>query len=409
MRPSIVITGYGSITALGVNSELAQENNSQGLVNNRVLGHPVFPKGFEAPCFLVEKELLQPFKSSIEYDDTSPIVFNRTILLALTAIEETIGSSGWGLGDLRSKRVGVIMGTTVGCTFHNEEYYTLWKKGEKPQSAPLTTYLSSNLSERIQKSLHLSGPRAVITNACASGTDAIGIGKNWLEHDLCDLVIAGGSDELSRVASHGFKSLMLVSQENCKPFDQNRQGLNLGEGAGVFLLEREDKSLERGGIIYGRVKGYGIGGDAYHPTGPHPEGRGLQLAFRNSLKNSGVGIDSIAMINGHGTGTPANDLAETTALAGLGFDTLSVPVVSTKGTTGHTLGAAGGVEAVYTLMALNKGEVFGTTGCCNQDDKLPLDVLAQGQKKSLKSRIGVSQSLAFGGSNSVLILEGVGA
>lgn len=333
---------------------------------------------------------------------------NRTLQLTLAAINESLEQAGINAEDLRRKRVGVALGTTVGCTFHNEPYYIDWKEGREPDEKPLRTYLSSNLAERIQRILGVRGPRAVITNACSSGTDAIGLARNWLRHGLCDIAIAGGADELSRIACHGFKSLMLVSPENCRPFDKDRRGLNLGEGAGIVLLERDEQLIADKRGCLGWIRGYGIAGDAHHPTAPHPGGRGLQMAVRMALADGDITVGDIAMINAHGTGTPANDRAETRAVFELGFNNGALPVVSTKGVTGHTLGAAGAIEAVFTLLALNRGEVAGTTGCHNCDPDFSVAVLAEGETSPLRGRTGLSQSLAFGGSNGVLVLEGAG-
>lgn len=401
-----VITGYGSITALGGSSDLASGNMARGLVNNVVMQERFFPHGFAAPCFQVDSLAAGIARYGIDSLIGPEKAVNRTIRLGLVAILEGLERSGLSLQDLRNKRVGVALGTTVGCTFHNEEYYTRWRDGENPEPQPLYTYLTSNLAERIQAILGVSGPSLVITNACASGTDAIGIAKTWLQYDKCDIAIAGGADELSRVACHGFKSLMLYSGKSCTPFDVNREGLNLGEGAGVLIMERQEENDRAGRPCWGRVCGYGIGGDAHHPTAPHPEGRGLQRAVRDALKDSGRDANDIALINAHGTGTPANDRAETHAISALGFNQARTAVVSTKGYTGHTLGAAGGVEAVYALIALNTGEVSGSGGCNEVDPALEFPVLKMSEKKGLCSNIGMSLSLAFGGSNSALVLEG---
>ena len=400
---AVAISGYGCVCAAGGSAPEALEMTGRGAVINTRLGEGYFTGGFTAPCFIVDDRWLEATAGMYP-----AAAGNRTVILALSALAEALGRAGLEAAALRGKRVGIAMGTTVGCTFHNEEYYRLWRKGQRKDDDPVATYLNSNLAARIQVILGVHGPRAVITNACASGTDAIGIAKAWLEADMCDLAIGGGADELSRIASHGFRSLMLVSPENCRPFDGRRQGLNLGEGSGLFILEKEEVIHQRSGTLYGWLRGYGAAGDAYHPTAPHPEGRGLQQAVRNALSDAGVGAENIAMINAHGTGTPANDLAETGAVAALGFNSVTTPMVSTKGATGHTLGAAGGVEAVFTLLSLNAGELNGTVGCLEQDSAFAYDVVPQGEVVKLKGRIGISQSLAFGGGNSALVIEGGG-
>lgn len=404
---SVVIRGAGCIAAVGNGCNSAFANLQAMMVCNTTVGAEYFTSPFKAPCFLAAAGREG---SGVEWQGLARSAgsgCNRTIRLALTAIEQAFVQAGMTTGELADRRVGIVLGTTVGCTFHNEEYYIDWKAEREPDSSALVTYFNANLAERIQAVLGVQGPRMVVTNACASGTDAIGIAKSWLEHDLCDIAIAGGADELSRIACNGFRSLMLVAERSCTPFDSNRQGLNLGEGAGIFVLQREAEATS-GNEPLGWLRGYGISGDAHHPTAPHPQGEGLQRALTLALEDAGCAPADIALINAHGTGTLANDKAETNAIAGVGFDTSRTPVVSTKGATGHTLGAAGGIEAVFTLLALNAGRTNGTVGCLEQDPQLAVQVLAQEQSAILDGRLGISQSLAFGGSNSALVIEGAG-
>lgn len=404
----IAVTGYGSISAAGRNCTEALNTLEKAQVRNRPTAAPFFPAGFSAPCFLASDPQFEEFSALGDRDRSGFDRSNRTIRLALAAIDEALVHSGITVAEMTSVRVGIALGTTVGCTFHNEEYYIDWKEGRKPKEEQLFNYFASNLAESVQTFLGVQGPRLVITNACASGTDAIGMAFRWLQHGFCDIAIAGGADELSKVACHGFNSLMLVSAEDCRPFDRNRQGLNLGEGAGVFIMERQDRALREKRQVYGWLRGYGIAGDGYHPTAPHPEGIGLQKAMTAALEEAALSVKDIAMINAHGTGTRANDTAETCALAKLGFDTSGAVIASTKGATGHTLGAAGGVEAVFTLLALNGGKVWGTISCLGMDESLACPVLPHGTSAVLSGRLGLSQSLAFGGSNSALVIEGSG-
>lgn len=367
----------------------------------------LFPPGCDAPCFRVNAGL-----DSQCCDDTlgeevcrailENRLFNRTTGLALYAIGEALAQAGFRAQELAGRRVGLALGTTVGCTFHNEPYYLDWKAGKKPDPAPLLRYLRGNLAEAIQTLLGWQGPRAVVTNSCASGTDAIGLAKSWLELGMCDIAVAGGADELSRVACHGFHSLMLISRRPCRPFDRRRDGLSLGEGAGIMVLERRGERAQ--GRALGTLLGYGAAADAYHPTAPHPEGRGLKKAVRLALADAGAAPDQVAFINMHGTGTPGNDAIEAVALAGCGFSSDRTKAVSTKGLTGHTLGAAGGLEAVFTMLSLRSGKSGGTAGCEQLDD-LPFSPVKEGESVSIEGMVGCSQSLAFGGVNSVLVME----
>lgn len=405
--PPIVVTGCGTVSAAGANCKSSMQTLHSFKVNNKPLSDHYFPTPFSAPCFLVSDNHLPTVGLLNLSEWSTELPYNRTIFLALSAINEALAAAGVDKEILSTKRIGIALGTTVGCTFHNEAYYVDWKNKTSPDPNLLQKYFTSNLAARIQHIIGVQGPKIVVTNACASGTDAIGIAKRWLEYDLCDIAIAGGVDEISRIACHGFKSLMLVSEESCKPFDKNRNGLNLGEGAGVVILEQENYAVSRDRSILGWVRGYGIAGDAHHPTAPHPEGKGLKNAVSEALKSAALTTQDISMINAHGTGTPANDKAETRAILDMGFDR-TTPVVSTKGVTGHTLGAAGGIEAVFTLLSLNSGEVAGTTGCTEFDSELSFTPIVEGKIAKLEGRVGISQSLAFGGSNSALVIEGSG-
>ncbi len=393
----IAISGMGCCCAAGDDSKSAWDNLWQGTIPTP--SQPPFACSQPQPVFI--------FPHSLEFSATCLAGdlkrWNRTILLTLRATLEAMAMAGINPASLTTKRVGIALGTTVRCHFHDDDYFLAWKEGKSPDQGSLRRFLNENLATAIQHIFQCHGPTTVITNACASGTDAIGLGRSWLHHDLCDLVICGGADELSRLACHGFASLMLTSDSACTPFTKGRRGLNLGEGAGVLILEKDDQTRARGGAPVGWLRGYGAGSDGYHPTAPHPEGRGLQRAIQAAMAEARVEVSNIALINGHGTGTQANDLAETSALAKLGFN--STPLISTKGATGHTLGAAGGIEAVLTLRALLEGQTFGTPGCLDPDPALAVQPLVQDARLNLAGRLGLSHSLAFGGGNAALILE----
>jgi 3-oxoacyl-[acyl-carrier-protein] synthase-1/3-oxoacyl-[acyl-carrier-protein] synthase II len=403
----IAVTGMGCMAGGGTSVDELWENLENGRVNcdqvpeylfRTVLDYPVFA----APerCFTeLGRDLVSITSPAFQEQEVS-----RTIILTCSATAEALKQAGISPEMLTRKRVGIALGTTVGCTFHNEEYYQAWRDGSEPDLAPVQYYLAGNVSSAMHRILGTTGPSAVITNACASGTDAIGVARNWLTAGMCDIAIAGGADELSRVAYNGFASLMLADTKPCRPFSEDRQGLNLGEGAGVVVLERASDATKRRGKPLGWIRGYGCAADAWHPTAPHPEGRGLKNALAQALRDAPENIE-LALINAHGTGTRANDIAETSALASIIKKNEEVAIVSTKGLTGHTLGAAGGIEAIFTLMALRAGYTPGTVGCSVLDPELPVKPLASDQGRRLNTRVGLSESLAFGGGNSVLIME----
>ena len=393
------ITGCGVVCAAGLRLEEAWEGLAAARVDCAPAPGWLFATGLSCPVFVCPCEVVPDGSDEWLAAGAVPPGASRTVRLAFAAAAQGLGQAGLSPDELRGRKVGVVLGTTVGCTFHDEEYFLAWRGGREPDLGPVRSFLGNNVAQALHRLLGTSGPAFVVTNACASATDAIGIAAQWLASGRCDLAIAGGADELSRVALNGFTSLMLTSDAPCRPYDRERSGLNLGEGAGVLVLEPEKTAAGR---AIGRVLGYGCAADAWHPTAPHPEGRGLAAALNDALARAGR--PEIALINGHGTGTRANDQAETAALAAV-FGNSAVPLVSTKGITGHTLGAAGGVEAVFTLESLRRGETFGSVGCRTPDPELPYAPLPEGGRAPLRSRTGISQSLAFGGTNSVLVME----
>ncbi len=325
----------------------------------------------------------------------------RTSRLMEIAAAEALTRAGLNLSDLQARRVGVAIGTTVGSTLNNEPFYRRFKAGELPDLHPIQRYLHNNPALYLSETWALTGPAATIANACSSGTDAIGLAKSWLEQDLCDVAIAGGADELSRITYLGFISLLISSTKACRPFDKERDGLNLGEGAGILILEKEKTLQRRGGAPLAQVCGYGTFADAYHPTAPHPEGRGLKKALQFALRQANFSAKDVDFVNAHGTSTSNNDQVEgkvLTELFGAG-----IPVVSTKAYTGHTLGAAGGIEAAFTVQALLDGKLPATAGFKTFDPDCALAPTTENTE--LKARVAVSNSLAFGGNNSTLIFR----
>jgi len=323
----------------------------------------------------------------------------RTGRLALFAAHEAINNAGLDREPeaLRGQRVGVCVGTTVGTTMNNEGFYRQYLKGEQPDMVHITRLLNSNPSAVIAREFGLCGPCQTVVNACSSGTDAIGLGASWIKSGLCDIVLAGGTDELCHVTYNGFISLMITDTVPCKPFDRDRKGLNLGEGAAMVILESEASRRARNKKARAFVLGYGASCDAYHFTAPHPEGRGLRRAIGEALSLGNITVDNISFVNAHGTGTQDNDRTESLVLS----DMLpGVPFLSTKGYTGHTLGAAGAIEAVFTVACLEMGRIPKSAGFSTPDPDVsvtPVDA-----ETAVKGQIGLSESLAFGGHNSVL-------
>ena len=393
MKPKgVMVTGMGCICAAGNSVKFAMDSLY------RTVRNPATPKRIqtkleiEYPVFEVKSEI-----------SVSDPMATRTSLLTLHAVNEALIQSNLDEQELKKWRVGVCIGTTVGCTLNNEPFYRNYRAGKNPDVSAIDRYLGNNPALYIAKKFKCKGPTATIANACSSGTDAIGLAKSWLEMDLCDIVIAGGADELSRITYLGFISLLISSTEACRPFDKYRKGLNLGEGAGIIIMEKREVSKNRNSKALANIVGYATFADAYHPTAPHPEGLGLTRAINQALKQADIGLEKIGFINAHGTSTQNNDEVEGSTIVKLFSD--KIPTVSTKGYTGHTLGAAGGIESVFTIQGLLDQKLPVTPGFADFDPACGLSPTTTNTKVS--AEFALSNSLAFGGNNSALIFQGV--
>jgi 3-oxoacyl-[acyl-carrier-protein] synthase-1/3-oxoacyl-[acyl-carrier-protein] synthase II len=323
----------------------------------------------------------------------------RTGALGLHAAREAIADAGLGKGALGALRVGVCVGTTVGCAINDEYFCRSYRRGGTPDLAPIERIMRSNPATVIAREFGFSGPCHTVVNACSSGTDAVGIGASWVRSGLCDVVIAGGADELNRITYNGFISLMITDDSPCKPFDRERKGLNLGEGAAMLVLEAEGARHRRRRKARVYLLGYGSACDAHHLTAPKPDGAGLKCALAEALDGTGITPHDVAFVNAHGTGTPDNDRVESLVLS----ETLpNVPFLSTKGYTGHTLGAAGAIEAVFTAVSLQLGKVPASAGFSQTDPELACTPVRQAT--AITGTVAISESLAFGGNNAVIVL-----
>ncbi len=391
-KARIDITGTGCLCGAGGTLDECMESLFQGSRN------PLPPRRFTSthsipyPVFEVSDDAIPAAIKDSPY-------FSFTGKLALTAAYEAFRNAGFDRAALKGKKIGVCVGTTVGSVMNNEVFYGDYFRGGNPEMSAINRFLRSNPAALIAEEFGLTGPCQTVVNACSSGTDSVGIGASWIQAGLCDMVIAGGADELCHVTYNGFISLMITDDVPCKPFDRERKGLNLGEGAAMLILESESSWRKRQGSPMARFLGYASSADAHHLTAPHPEGAGLKRALLAALRFAGRSKEDVAFVNAHGTATPDNDRVESKVLKevlpGASF-------FSTKGYTGHTLGAAGAIEAAFTAACLEAGKVPGNAGFANIDPELAVSpVIATTE---IKGSTALSQSLAFGGCNGVLVL-----
>lgn len=283
-----------------------------------------------------------------------PQDLSRTTLLGLHAAREAVASSGVQLG---AWRTGLISATTVGGMDKTEQFFSPFLKDRQTgRLRGVADHECGTSTERIADDLHIHHFISTINTACSSSVNAIALGARLIQHGQLDVVVAGGADALSKFTLNGFNSLMILDQRPCRPFDAGRGGLNLGEGAGYVLLVSEAVVQKQKLSPRYVVSGYANTNDAFHQTASSPEGRGSYAAMSAALAMAGLSKNDINYINLHGTGTVNNDVSEGTAVIRLYGDSGSCPPMSsTKAFTGHTLGASGGIEAVFSLMALEHG------------------------------------------------------
>lgn len=326
---------------------------------------------------------------------------SRTSLLAMKAVKEAMGSSGGCFSE--SIKTGFISSTTVGGMTATENFYYAFE--HQPETRDWIDKLDCGDNSRdVADYFSHRGFMTTISTACSSSANAIILGANMIKAGLLERAVCGGADALSRFTINGFNSLMLLEQEHCRPFDKDRKGLNLGEGAGFVILESETLLKKTGHKALAELVGYSNVNDAFHQTASSPDGAGARTAMSNALDMAGISPSLVSYINVHGTGTPNNDESEGKAMMAL-FD--SVPAFSsTKSYTGHTLAAAGGIEAVISVLSLQNGEIYPNLNYRNRMDAMNCDPVTRLMTQQQLEYI-LSNSFGFGGNNTSLLFKNV--
>ena len=408
MKNRVVITGLGAITPLG--------NSVEKFWNNIMVGccGIDYIKAFKADNFKV--------KIAAEVKDYNPEDFiekkevkrmDRFCQFSLIAAKEAIKDSNLDISKEDPYKIGVIVGSGIGgfSTIEKEEE-NLINKGPNRVSPLIIPMIISNMAPgTIAIKNGIKGVCSTVVTACATGTNAIGDAFRLIKDGYQEVVIAGGTEaSITPLAMAGFTNLTALSNSTdlnraSIPFDKERNGFVMGEGAGIVVLEELNHALKRGAHIYGEIVGYGSTCDAYHMTSPDPEGEGAMRAMEDAIKEAGINKDEISYINAHGTGTEYNDKFETLAIKRLFGDyAYKIPVSSTKSMTGHLLGAAGAVEAIVSIKALQEGYIPPTIGYKVKDEDCDLDYVPnKGRKADLT--YALSNSLGFGGHNASLLIK----
>lgn len=404
-----MITGMGCISPIGNNTEefwdsLSKGKSGIGVITRfdakdlptRVAGEV---KGFEPTAWMDKKEARR---------------MDRFVHFALAASKMALTDSGLDVERIDKARAGAVIGCGIGgVTSFEEQKEILMNKGAGRVSPFFITNLIGNMAAgNISIAFGLLGPSLTVVTACASATNAIGEALRLIQHGYADVVLCGGTEApLTPLAFAGFCSLKAMSTEKdnpaaaCRPFDLHRSGFVMAEGAGIIVLESEEHARQRGARIYAELAGYGTTSDAFHITNPAPGGSGAARAMLMALQDAGLSTGEISYINAHGTGTAANDENETKAVkAVFGEYAYRIPVSSTKSMTGHLMGAAGAIEAIACVLAINNSMVPPTVNYEVQDPECDLDYVPNVARRQ-DVTVAMSNSLGFGGHNASIILS----
>jgi 3-oxoacyl-[acyl-carrier-protein] synthase II len=391
----VVVTGMGAINGQGTNLDEYWEGVKAGRVAIREVEH-LSMEGYRTTIGGEVRD--QP---EFEHEYLNPDGFrDRAIDFTMRAAEEAMDRCGVGVGAVAPERWGVVIGTCNAGLLAGEEWYRQRKEGKEPDPKLLLLVEPQAMSEAVSGAFGIKGPVLSVDTACAASANAIGYGAELIRLGHVDAVLAGGADAFSDILIAGFNSLESLSPEPAAPYSIDRQGLSLGEGAGMLVLMREDVAREQGAPVLAEVAGYGLSADGYHPTAPHPEGKGAARAIKTGLRMAGITPDEVDYVNSHGTGTAKNDTAETAATkAGLGEEAAyKVAVSSTKSMIGHLLGGAGAVEAIVTVQALQDQVAPPTANFTEPDPECDLDYVPN-EAREMKIDVAVSNNFAFGGAN----------
>ncbi len=407
----VVVTGVGVISALGTGvvknwDALTEGKSGIDLITKfdasgfptRIAGEV---KDFNAEDYIPQKEARK---------------MDLFIQYAVAAAEEAMQDSGLQITEENAERVGVLVGAGLGGLPSIEKYHeALLSGGYKKISPFFIPMLIINLAPgQISMRFGAKGPNLSSVSACATGTHSIGDAYHMIRRGDADAMIAGGTEStITPLGVGGFNVMRALSTRNddpqaaSRPFEKNRDGFIMAEGAGIVILEEYESAKKRGARIYGEVVGYGLTADAHHLTAPAPGGEGAARCMKMALNNAGVAPEEVEYINAHGTSTPFNDLFETMAIKTVfGGHAGKLMVSSTKSMTGHALGAAGGIEAVYSLLTMHNGVVPPTINYEEPDPECDLDYVPNTARQA-EVRVAMSNSFGFGGTNASLLFRKV--
>ncbi|HLY32118.1 MAG TPA: beta-ketoacyl-ACP synthase II [Ktedonobacterales bacterium] len=409
MSKRVVITGIGLVTAVGVDTASAW----QSLCEGRSGVGPVTAFDTSDYTTRIAGEI-KDFDPSVYMDRKEIRRNDRFVHYAMAASKQALGDAGFAITDENADDVGVIIGSGIGGlqTCH-EQFRVLFEKGpDRISPFFITMFITDIAAGVVSLTLGARGPNFATVSACATGANAIGEAGEMIKRGDAIAMLAGGSEAgVTPMGLASFGSTRALSRRNddptgaSRPFDAERDGFVLGEGAGILLLEDEEYARQRGARIYAELLSYACTSDAYHITEPAPHGEGLARAIRRTLVKGGLNPEDVQYINAHGTGTVYNDSHETQAIKSVfGDQAYKIPISSTKSMIGHTLGAAGGIETAVSALTVYHGVITPTINLTHPDPECDLDYTPQTAREA-RVNVALSNSMGFGGHNAVVALK----
>ena len=398
----VAITGIGMICALGSQREAVWEHMRAGHCGIGPV--TLFDTDGYRSRIAAEVDLSDVQARFTPYQRRR---WSRSDMMGVVAAAEALEDAGLFDSGIDRTRVGVLLGAGTGDLIRNESYYFSMRREGLDHARPtwIHHHFSSTPVDVVATHFGLEGVRSCLMAACSSSTIAIGQAVDAIRRGRLDAALAGGTDALSRLTFAGFNALRLMDPHPCRPFDAGRQGMNIGEGAAILVLEDWDRATGRGAHIYAELAGYSFTCEAYHPTAPEPEGQAIASTIRAALDDARVDAADVTHVNAHGTATPQNDKAEARGLHVVFGDRASkVPVTSLKAMLGHCLGAAGAMEAAALALSIDRNCIPPTIHHDTTDPDCAIDLVAN-DAREVRVPCAVSTSLAFGGNDSALVLR----
>jgi len=399
MSSSVYIAGVGVISAIGNNvaENLVSLKSEHAGMGDITMMDTIYRKQLPVAEVKLSNDELSALADM-------PANISRTTLLSAIAAKEALADAN--IPDLNNLRTGFVSANSVGGMDKSEDFFVKFlADNSKGKLRDIFDHECGSMTELVADKLGISDFMTTVSTACSSSANAIFYGARLIKNDVLDVVIAGGTDSLTKFTLNGFNTLMILDKEFCKPFDENREGLNLGEGSGYLVLVSEKAAKTLTKQPYCKLSGYNNSNDAYHQTASSPDGTGSYLAMQGALKKSGLQTTDIDYINLHGTGTPNNDSAEGTAIKRL-FGPDYPLMSSTKSYTGHTLGASGGIEAVFSVLAIKNKLIYPNLRFETRMDELPFEPVKELLTDQDIKHV-MSNSFGFGGNCTSLIFSAI--